>query len=88
MTTEELQQIMGEAQHDILNAYIASRSPNPGLSELGEPLTPDPKTTVEITRRAGFHDAHFHARHRHIHALKRIPTADGARRLAQVGHLP
>lgn len=39
---------MGEAQHDILNAYIASRSPNPGLSELGVPLTPDPKTTVEI----------------------------------------
>lgn len=26
MTTDELQQIMGEAQHDILNAYIASRS--------------------------------------------------------------
>ena len=48
MTTNELQQIIGEAQHDILNAYIASRSPNPGLSELGEPLTPDPKTTVEI----------------------------------------
>ena len=48
MTIDELQQIIGEAQHDILNAYFASRSPNPGLSELGEPLTPDPKTTVEI----------------------------------------
>lgn len=48
MTPEEFQQLIGEVQHDILNAYIASRSPHPGLSELGEPLTHDPKTTVEI----------------------------------------
>lgn len=48
MTPEDFQQLIGEAQLDILNAYIASRSPNPGLSELGEPLTPDPKTTTEI----------------------------------------
>ena len=48
MNTEDYRHLVDEAQHDILNAYIASRSPHPGLSELGEPLTPDPKTTVEI----------------------------------------
>ena len=34
--------------NELLDAYCASRSPEPGLSELGEPLTPDNKTTDDI----------------------------------------
>lgn len=38
---------------ELLDAYCASRSPHPGKSELGEPLTPDNKTTDDITDELG-----------------------------------
>ena len=50
--TEESEAVKADKQSDfateVLNSYFASRSPLPGKSELGEPLTPEYKTTTDI----------------------------------------
>lgn len=47
-TEEEFNDKIEEFTEELLDSYCASRSPEPGKSELDEPLAPDNKTTDEI----------------------------------------
>lgn len=46
--TKDQAQEIDEFTFELLDSYFASRSPLPGKSELGEPLTPEYKTTTDI----------------------------------------
>lgn len=46
-TKNQIQEIE-EFTFELLDAYFASRSANPGNSEIGQPLTPEYKTTDDI----------------------------------------
>ena len=47
MAKDRIQEI-GEFTFELLDAYFASRSADPGNSEIGQPLTPEYKTTDDI----------------------------------------
>lgn len=46
-TKDQIQEIE-EFTFELLDAYFASRSADPGNSEIGQPLTPEYKTTDDI----------------------------------------
>ena len=46
--TKDQTQEIEEFTFELLDAYFASRSADPGNSEIGQPLTPEYKTTDDI----------------------------------------
>lgn len=48
MSEDRQDELIKQYTREILDEYFASRSPEPGNSVLGEPLTPEYKTTIEI----------------------------------------